>query len=265
MTNVGFLPDQDSNPQAMEPPPACRIESSPAAAVQFGCRARLSDRSPGPLAVAESILTRAIAEATVQRQRAAVMLIDFAPRCAFKGAAPCCDLGLPTLLDRAGTQPGEWGPLRLDETGLIVIAQGFQDSVYIQRRAAVILESLESGCCPRGFERILDCAIGIGLFPEDGDTASALLLHAEQALHDLRAIGHNAAGFNLSRQLTRRRMRENSCESARAPNRCAVFTHEIDSQFLHAESTRPRDLVLVPCQAADAPARRPLQDARAIP
>ena len=155
----------------------------------------------GAIALIEGRIARAILEAAEQRRRAAVMLIQFAPRCSCNGAAPCWDLGLSGLLARCGKHPGEWGPLRLDETTLVMVVQGFVESADIQRRASAILQSLQEGWCVAGHDAGLDCAIGIGLFPEDGDCASTLLQRADEALRDLRAVGQNAAGFNLRRTL----------------------------------------------------------------
>jgi hypothetical protein len=82
-----------------------------------------------------------------------------------------------------------------------MVVQGFEDSNHVHRRATDVLKTLKTGWCRAGHERALVCAIGIGLFPEDGDTAQSLLTRAEEALCDLLAIGHNASSFSLRRTL----------------------------------------------------------------
>lgn len=151
------------------------------------------------VALVGSKIAKAIMAASERRRRAAVLLLHFAPRCSCDGNAPCWDLGLADLLARVPQQTGEWGPLRLDQTTLVMVAHGFRHSSHIQRRATDILTSVESGWCLAGHERMLECAIGIGLFPEDGNTAERLLARADEALCDLRAVGQNAAGFSLRR------------------------------------------------------------------
>lgn len=158
---------------------------------------------PKPLAVVEAQLARAIQEAAKRRKRAAVMLIGFAPACACNGSGVCWDLRLADLLSRAGRTTDEWGPLRLDETTLVAVCRNFDTSEQIQRRAAAILDSMRKSVCIRqGGD--LQCAIGIGLFPEDGDSPGMLITRAFEALTDLRLIRHQAASFSLRRKTARR-------------------------------------------------------------
>jgi predicted signal transduction protein with EAL and GGDEF domain len=161
----------------------------------FNADGRLSSA----VALIESKLANAIVEAADRRRRAAVMLVHFAPCCNCAGTAPCWDLGLAHLLQRVGNRANEWGPLRLDDTTLVVLVKGLEATADIQRRATDILKSLDGGWCRAGHDRMLECAIGIGVFPEDGYTAASLLVRADEALCDLHAVGHNAAGFSLRR------------------------------------------------------------------
>jgi GGDEF domain-containing protein len=80
-----------------------------------------------------------------------------------------------------------------------MVVRGFEESSHAHRRAADILRTIETGWCRAGHEQALACAIGIGLFPEDGDTAESLLTRADEALCDLLALGHNASSFSLRR------------------------------------------------------------------
>jgi hypothetical protein len=169
------------------------------------------------VALVEAKVANAIAKASHSRKRAAVMLVHFAPRCDCDGNAPCWDLGLADLLARMQSRACEWGPLRLDATTLVMVVQDFDDSAHIQRRATEILTGIGSGWCPAGSDRMLECAIGIGLFPEDGETADKLLSRADEALCDLRAVGHNAAGFSLRRTVPGRSSTSDRARSAQRP------------------------------------------------
>jgi hypothetical protein len=201
----------------------------------------------GAIPLIEGRIAKAILEAAEQRRRAAVMLIQFAPRCGCNGAAPCWDIGLSDLMARCGKFPGEWGPLRLDETTLVIVVQGFVDSAYIQRRASAILQSLTEGWCVADQDAKLDCAIGIGLFPEDGDCASMLLQRADEALRDLRAVGQNAAGFNLRRTLPAERPEPNR-SAPRLWHRAAVRAGRDQASALASDCIAQAEFNLAPAR-----------------
>ena len=208
-----------------------------------------ADALRGAVALIERRIAKAIREAADQRQRAAVMIIRFAPHCDCAGAAPCWDLGLSRLMTMRAKQAGEWGPLRLDETTLILVAQGFEGSAYIQRRASAILQGLKDDWCVAGHGSRLDCAIGIGVFPEDGDCAPVLLQRADEALHDLRVAGQNAAGFNLRRTSPAERMSYNRWDSC-LWHRAAIRAHRNEGSPAGSECKAPADFGSAPAHAS---------------
>jgi hypothetical protein len=127
------------------------------------------------------------------------MVLAYAPACACEGFGVCWDLTLAGIVQRSAVGTADWGPLRVDETTLVFVSGGFRDLDYIEDRARQVLRALDAAACPHGEGRGLDCAIGIGLYPNDGDRAEELIACASAALEALCGLGIDAARSNTQR------------------------------------------------------------------
>jgi predicted signal transduction protein with EAL and GGDEF domain len=150
-----------------------------------------------------SLLTMMVAQAVTNsaetRKRAAVLRIGFEPARPCIESKGCWDRAIDELQRRIPIRAGEWAPLRIGDTEIVVVLAEFRDSLDALVRANEILAVLVSPCSVDGQDIHFTSAIGIGLFPEDGDGAATLLGRAAEALADLRMMGLSAAGFSLRR------------------------------------------------------------------
>jgi len=152
---------------------------------------------------ASSLVTMMVAQAVTNsaesRKRAAVLLIGFEPASSCIDIEGCWDRAIEDLRRRIPIRTGEWAPLRAGDTEIVVVLAEFGDSLDALVRANEILAAVDRPCSVDGQNIPFTAAIGIGLFPEDGDGAVALLGRAAEALEDFRMMGLSAAGFSLRR------------------------------------------------------------------
>lgn len=171
------------------------------------------------------MLSQAIANAVESRTRAAVMLIGFE-------SARACQTPtffgldcLQSIATRAGMRPGEWAPIRLAGDSIVVVGSGFQSSGDVLHRGNEWLNAATATCRLRGPDTKPGCVVGIGMFPEDGETSQELIARAEEALADLRLDHDRAAGFSMRRSV-------HMCAAPRASQSAVT-----QSPFSHREAS----------------------------
>ncbi len=140
-------------------------------------------------------LDEAIRRSAQTRTRSAVLLIELQPSLA---VSPQPDF-LQGVAQRIPRQPHEPLPLAWDDFTLALCCCEFQSVHDVLERARFLVTSLTHYTGFGGYPTGVHCTIGIGMFPEDGDCAQALLRAASAALADLRVLGGDAAGLCLRR------------------------------------------------------------------
>jgi predicted signal transduction protein with EAL and GGDEF domain len=146
-------------------------------------------------------LTQAIVDAAEARQRAAVLLIGFEPDWSGISCAQDWAQTMDAVVQRIPNRRGDCRALRCGAAEIAVTLGKLGDSLAALVRANEILDALSRSDGVDGCGIAYRVAIGIGLFPEDGDAASRLLDRANEALADLRMMGLSAAGFSMRRTL----------------------------------------------------------------
>ncbi len=147
------------------------------------------------------MLTQAIVNAAKVRQRAALLLIGFQPNWSCIDGARDWDQTINALARYIPNRRGDRGALRAGAEEIAVISGELGNSLDALVHANEILAVLSQPDCVDGCGIAYRVAIGIGLFPEDGASASVLLDRASEALADMRTMGLSAASFNMRRSL----------------------------------------------------------------
>lgn len=157
------------------------------------------DPHRGSTSLVAMMLSQAIADAAEARTRAAVMLIGFESACGEHGEPPCWPRAIRAIAERIGQRPSEWAPLQLDARLLVVVGSGFRSGQAVAERARELLDAVNANCRACKLANAPACAVGIGMFPEDGATWQELLRRAREALADFHSVHRSAAGFSLRR------------------------------------------------------------------
>ena len=155
--------------------------------------------APGDDAAA-SLVADAIASAACDRHRVAVLLVETG---AGKGAAEAPADPDP-LIDRLRPSLRDGGPIALADDRCLVVLRNLADSAQVFAHTRTIFEAAAAARVPAARPDAYRVRIGIGLFPEDGDTYEELIERASQALDDLRRVGKTGAGLCLRRRATPR-------------------------------------------------------------
>lgn len=143
-----------------------------------------------------SQLNEAIGYAAQARLRSAALLIEVKPSFPTASQAEW----LAGIAQRIAQQPHESAPLPWDDSTLALCCSGFERTQEVLERARRIVQALTGAVSFGSYPSGMHCKIGIGVFPEDGDCAQALLAAAADALADLRAMGGDTAGLCLRRR-----------------------------------------------------------------
>lgn len=144
------------------------------------------------LQLARDRLTQAIVQAQRERRMAALLFIDLDD---FKSANDqygheCGDAVLRAVAMRLlATVRRTDTPARLGGDEFVVILNGIESADAARHVAAQIVESLAQPLHWKQHTLHVGASVGIALFPEHGDSADALLRHADQAMYAVKRSG----------------------------------------------------------------------------
>ncbi len=144
------------------------------------------------LQLARDRLAQAIVQAQRERRMAALLFIDLDD---FKSANDryghdCGDAVLRTVATRLlATVRRTDTPARLGGDEFVVILNGIDSADAARHVAAQIVDSLAQPVIWQQHSLKVGASVGIALFPEHGDSAEALLRHADQAMYAVKRAG----------------------------------------------------------------------------
>jgi diguanylate cyclase (GGDEF)-like protein len=155
------------------------------------------------LQLARDRLTQAIVQAQRERRMAALLFIDLDD---FKAANDqyghdCGDAVLRTVATRLlATVRRTDTPARLGGDEFVVILNGIENAEAARHVAAQIVDSLAQPVIWQQHSLNVGASVGIALFPEHGDSAEALLRHADQAMYAVKRAGKASFAMYVPRR-----------------------------------------------------------------